>query len=245
MAVLNLITSNSSTVSIFPANRDKATQNVRDRGEESASSARRPLQGEPEWQLFMPGHRGSCSAGPGFGSDRNTGALVPGSTGCPLACLMDERVQVVPNTDGGATFLRKKEIVLVAKLLLELNLYCGEIPALFGENRLPFFPADVRGDSVKKCLYVPHQSIKQDLILRLRSPRNSEPFDFPKNSKKCLNRVLIALRGGHERKVASRKTGDNSCDRALPIVKEALRITKTKRNLRWLGIANLKKLSVY
>jgi hypothetical protein len=99
---------------------------------------------------------------------------------------MDERVQVVPNTDGGATFLRKKEIVLVAKLLMELNLYCGEIPALFGENRLPLFPADERGDSVKKRLYVPHQSIKQDLILRLRSLRNSEPLDFPKNPKSVL-----------------------------------------------------------
>lgn len=66
---------------------------------------------------------------------------------------MDERVQVVPNTDGGATFLRKKEIDLVAKLLLDLNLYREEIPALFGENRLPFFPADERGDSVKKRNY--------------------------------------------------------------------------------------------
>lgn len=85
MAVLDLIRSDLLTVSIFPANRDKATQNLRDRGEESASSARRPLQGEPEWQLFMPGHRGSCSAGPRFGSVRNAGALVPASTGCPLA----------------------------------------------------------------------------------------------------------------------------------------------------------------
>lgn len=114
---------------------------------------------------------------------------------------MDERVQVVPNTDGGATFLRKKEIVLVAKLLMELNLYCGEIPALFGENRLPLFPADERGDSVKKRLYVPHQSIKQDLILRLRSPRNSEPFNFTKNLKECLNRVLLALRGRREKEL--------------------------------------------
>lgn len=55
---------------------------------------------------------------------------------------MDERAQVVRNTHGGATFLRKKEVVLVAKLQLELNLFCGEIPALFGENRLLFLVAD-------------------------------------------------------------------------------------------------------
>jgi len=111
---------------------------------------------------------------------------VPWSLHPPVAlwpCLMDERVQVVPNTDGGATFLRKKEIVLVAKLLMELNLYCGEIPALFGENRLLFLLADERGNPVKKGLYVSHQSINQDLILRLRSLRNSEPLDFPKNPK--------------------------------------------------------------
>ena len=90
----------------------------------------------------MPGHLGSCSAGPRFGSRRDMGALAPASTGCTVACPMDERVQVVRNTHGGATFLRKKEVVLVAKLLLQLNLYCGEIPALFGENRLLFLVAD-------------------------------------------------------------------------------------------------------
>lgn len=134
----------------------------------------------------MPAHQGSCSADPRFGSVRNTGALAPVSTGCTLACLMDERVQIVPNTDGGATFFRRKEIDLVAKLPLELNLYFGEIPALFGENRLLFLLADERGNPVKKGLYVSHQSINQDLILRLRSLRNSEPLDFPKNPKSVL-----------------------------------------------------------
>jgi hypothetical protein len=92
-------------------------------------------------------------------------------------------------------------------LPLELNLYFGEIPVLFGENRLLFLLADERGNPVKKGLYVSHQSINQDLILRLRSLRNSEPLDFPKKPKSVLTECCSLYGPDTTKKLRKEKQG--------------------------------------
>jgi len=48
----------------------------------------------------------------------------------------DERVRVVPDALGGAEFLKKSGIDLVAELPLEIDPSMEKIPARFGENRL-------------------------------------------------------------------------------------------------------------